>query len=112
MALVLPFWRFILTKAVQVAVLLIRGKKMDDKDLVGGALGAQGAYDVAFKGGALVAELDYTPVGGVKTKLSVALDAVIVLNALKAAIPGHFDDAIIDAAIGLLTGAPVPPAAA
>ncbi len=103
-ALVIPFWRFIFTWMAKLAILLLKGKKMDDKDLVSGKVGDKGAYDVAFKGGALVGEFDFSPAPGVVAKMQVALDAEIVLVAIKNAIPGHFDDAIIDAAIALLKG--------
>lgn len=62
--------------------------------IVGGALGSVGKYDVAFKGGQLVAEVDVNEgpfVGG----LVVKLDAGKVLDALAAAVPGSIDDAVI-----------------
>lgn len=77
---------------------------MVDKDLVNGVVGSEGKYDICFKGGKLCAEVDYVGKqleGGVVLKL----DAGAVLDALAKAIPGTFDDTIINLAKGLLLGA-------
>ncbi len=62
-------------------------------DLVGGQIGPEVSYDVKFEGGKLIASLAYDK--GVS--VNVALDAKVVLEALKVAIPGSIDDAIISA---------------
>jgi hypothetical protein len=67
---------------------------MEDKEFAQGNLGQVGKYDVAFKDGALVIEVDANvPVGS--AGLLVKVDASKVLDAIAAAIPGKVDDAII-----------------
>ncbi len=68
---------------------------MEDKDLVGGNLGSVGKYDVAFKGGQLVAEVDAN-IGSSSAGIVVKIDAKQILDAIKAKIPGQIDDAIIN----------------
>ena len=72
-----------------------------EKDLVDGKIGANGSYDVEFKGGKLSASVSYD-LKGVEGTLKLAIGAEAVLLALKEAIPGHFEDSAIDAAIALL----------
>lgn len=73
-----------------------------EKDIVDGKIGDKGAYDVEFKGGKLVAKVEYEVVGGVKGSLLVELGAEAVFGALKKAIPGEIDDKILDGALALL----------
>ncbi len=67
---------------------------MEDKELVGGALGSVGKYDVAFKEGSLVIEVDANVAVG-SAGLVVKVGAKSVLDAISKAIPGQIDDAII-----------------
>lgn len=72
-----------------------------EAQILEGALGKLGKYDVEFKDGKLCLALEYD--GGVADAgIVVKIDAESVLVALKNTIPGHFDDAIIDGAIALL----------
>lgn len=66
-----------------------------EKDLLDGKLGELGMYDVEFKGGKLVAKVAASK-SGVSAGVELSVDAELVLNALKAAIPGQIDDAVID----------------
>ena len=72
-----------------------------EKDLVSGDIGSVAKYDVAFKSGALCAELDFAK-SGCSAGLIVKIDAEAIIAAIKAAIPGHFEDAVLDAAVALL----------
>ncbi len=74
-----------------------------EQDIVAGNLGTVGKYDVAFKDGSLVGEMDASLALG-SVGLVIKFDAGAVLDALKAAIPGHFDDVLIDGAKALLLG--------
>lgn len=73
---------------------------MEDKELVQGQAGAV-AYDVKFSEGKLVVSEGVEALG---LKNVTSVDASLVLDALKAAIPGHFDDVVIDAAKAILLG--------
>lgn len=76
---------------------------MDDKEIAQGNIGTVGKYDVAFKDGQLVMEMDAT-YGVGSTGLIQKVSAKEVLEALKKAIPGTVDDAVfnvIEAALGL-----------
>lgn len=64
-----------------------------EADLVKGAVGSVGKYDVAFKEGKLVIEVD-AEVGVGTAGLVIKLDAVHVMDALSQAIPGALDDAV------------------
>jgi hypothetical protein len=66
-----------------------------EADIVDGKIGSMGAYDVEFKGGKLQAKLVFShPVGEATVNIAIGSDAVI--EALKAAIPGKVDDAILE----------------
>lgn len=70
-------------------------------ELAQGQIGASGNYKLEFKEGKLQAEILGTSdmvEGGIVLKIK----AEAVLEALKNAIPGHFDDALIDGAKALL----------
>lgn len=74
-----------------------------DQDLVGGSLGSIGKYDIAFKSGQLVIEVD-AAAKAVSAGLVVKVDGKQVLDALAKAIPGTIDDSImglIESALGL-----------
>lgn len=76
---------------------------MENKDLVDGKLGSVGTYDVAFKDGALVVAITENDKFGA-TSITRSIPAKQVLDALKAAIPGQIDDAVIntiEVALGL-----------
>lgn len=76
---------------------------MDNKEIAQGQVGSVGKYDVEFKDGKLVAEID-AAAGPLEAGLLVKLDAGKVLDALAKAIPGTFDDAIIGVAKAALLG--------
>lgn len=72
---------------------------MDDKDLISGAIGTVGKWDIALVGNKLVAKLDAShPLGsaGLVIELDAGAVAKLVLEKVKAAIPGQLDDAIIN----------------
>lgn len=74
---------------------------MEDKNFASGQVGSEAKYDVAFKEGKLCAELVYD--GAVaEAGVVVKIKGAAVLDAIKAAIPGHFDDVLIDEAKELL----------
>jgi hypothetical protein len=62
-------------------------------ELAKGSLGSVGKYDMAFKGGQLVVELDAGVSFG-SAGLVLKLDAAAVIDALAGAIPGSIDDAV------------------
>lgn len=66
-----------------------------EKDIVEGQIGPHAKYDVEFKQGALrgFIEADF---GVVKGKFEVSFPADGVIDAIKKAIPGQIDDAILD----------------
>ena len=65
-----------------------------EKDIVDGQIGEIGSYDVEFKEGKLLAKIGLEKVGlGVNLQVSINSDAVI--EAIKKAIPGQIDDAIL-----------------
>jgi hypothetical protein len=74
-----------------------------EKDILDGKLGQLGSYDLEFKGGKLVFKLEaaHAPVG-VSGGFFVQVGAKAVFEALKRAIPGQIDDAILDGALNLL----------
>lgn len=75
--------------------------------IAGGQLGAVGKYDVEFKAGQLVIEADAVK-GASSAGIIVKIDARQVLDALKAAIPGQIDDAVINVLeMALLPAPPV-----
>lgn len=66
-----------------------------DQEIVQGDIGSVGKYDVEFKEGKLVAEIDAGAGDGLVTAgLVVKLDAGKVLDAIAKAIPGTIDDAV------------------
>lgn len=67
-----------------------------EKDIVEGPIGTVGKYDVEFKGGKLVAKIDAKPSEGVQAGIFVEVEASVVLDALKKAIPGTVDDVVFD----------------
>lgn len=72
-------------------------------ELAEGQIGKEGKYGVKFEQGKLCAEVDYVGADA-SAGVVVKIDAANVLDALASAIPGHFDDAILAAAKGLLAG--------
>lgn len=60
-------------------------------EIVGGSIGSAVKYKVEFKGGALLVEID-APAG---ISNVTKIPALAVLEALKAAVPGTLDDAVI-----------------
>jgi hypothetical protein len=84
---ILGIFRFIVSK--------FKGDKKMEKDIIEGNLSPSIKYDVEFKGGALVAMVDYVgPYAGAGVKVS--LPAEVILSALQKAIPGKIDDAFIE----------------
>lgn len=71
-----------------------------EKELAAGPIGSDGHYKVEFKNGALRAEAGYDK--GVKSALVIEIPADYVLDALKNAIPGQVDDAVIELIKGAL----------
>lgn len=73
-----------------------------EKDLAEGKIGDAGSYDVEFKDGKLVAKVglakDAVPGVSVHGDLSVEVSARAVIEALKKAIPGVIDDAVLELA--------------
>jgi hypothetical protein len=67
-----------------------------EKDIIDGNLGDKGSYDVEFKGGKLVAKVSYSVIDGVKGSAEIEVGADAVLEALKKAIPGEIDDALLN----------------
>jgi hypothetical protein len=72
---------------------MVKEKKMD-AEIAQGPIGSVGKYDVAFKDGQLVVEVDAS-LGASSAGLIVKVDAAQILDALTAAIPGTIDDAIV-----------------
>lgn len=64
-------------------------------DIVEGNIGNVGKYDVEFKEGKLVA-LVSAQVGFADAEFALKIGAEQVLDALKKAIPGEYDDVILD----------------
>ena len=65
-----------------------------EKDIVEGKIGEVGAYDLEFKEGKLQFKVGVEKVG-LEAELKLAIGAAAVLEAIKKAIPGQVDDAII-----------------
>lgn len=72
-----------------------------EKDLVSGNLGKDAKYDVAFKEGKLVLELD-ADFGLLTGGVVVKVDASSVIDAIEKAIPGQLDDAVLEMLKGAL----------
>lgn len=70
-------------------------------DIVEGNIGSVGKYDVEFKEGKLVCEVS-AQVGFADAGFVLKIGAEQVLDALKKAIPGDYDDVIIDMAKKLI----------
>ncbi len=66
-----------------------------EKDIVDGKIGELGSYDVEFKGGKLLAKAGIAK-AGVSGSVEIAIDSDVILDALKAAVPGQIDDVLID----------------
>ena len=66
---------------------------MENKEIAEGAIGSVGKYDVAFKDGAFVVEVDASIAVG-SAGMVIKVDSEKVIDALCAAIPGKIDDAI------------------
>lgn len=76
-----------------------------EKDIVDGKIGEFGAYDVEFKEGALKAKANISAMAGpveIDGQLTISLGAKALGDAIKKAIPGQVDDAIIDLMVGAL----------
>lgn len=72
-----------------------------EKEIVAGEIGSEANYKVEIKEGKLQASLVYQgKQAGVGANVNIGIGAV--LDAIKEAIPGHFDDALIDGAKKLL----------
>lgn len=69
-----------------------------EMDIVDGQIGNIGAYDVEFKAGKLVAKVNASAGGVADVALVVTVGAEQVIEALKKAIPGTIDDAILEIA--------------
>lgn len=64
-------------------------------EIVQGPIGEVGSYDVKFLGGKLIAKVDANlPMGSAGVILEIS--AANVIDAIKAAIPGQIDDAILE----------------
>lgn len=78
-----------------------------EKEIAEGAIGTVGHYDLAFKEGKLSLKLGMSKDLGlisVKSDNEIGIPARAVMEAIKAAIPGHFEDGLLDAAVKLLEG--------
>jgi hypothetical protein len=72
-----------------------------DKDLISGKIGSEGTYDIAFKGGNVVAVISYDGAElGAQVTLTVKSKAG--LEKLKQLIPGQIPTEIIDVIEGAL----------
>lgn len=72
-----------------------------EKDIAEGQIGSVGSYDVEFKGGKLTAKVSLSKEGefaNAKADITLDIPARQVLEALKRAIPGTLDDAILELA--------------
>lgn len=75
-----------------------------EKEIVEGKIGTVGAYDVEFKNGMLVAKVGGSHEIGLTVAVEVSVSAHAVLAAIKKAIPGQIDDAILDVLEAALVG--------
>lgn len=66
-----------------------------DLDIVEGAIGNVGKYDIEFRGGNLVVEVTAKVAVG-DAGLLVKVDSGSLIDAIKKAIPGVVDDAILE----------------
>lgn len=66
-----------------------------EKDIAAGKLGNVGEYDLEFKNGMLSLSVK-ADAGPLKAGLSIELGADAVIDALKVAIPGTLDDALLE----------------
>ncbi len=74
-----------------------------DKDLISGKIGSEGSYDVAVKGGNVVATINYDS-AEIGAAVTLTIKSKAGLEKLKELIPGQIDDAIIsviEEALGL-----------
>lgn len=76
-----------------------------EKDIVDGKIGDFGSYDLEFKGGKLVfvTKVEWS---GIFAEVQTGLAAEALGAALKKAIPGAVDDAIIDVIVLALKSIP------
>lgn len=70
-------------------------------EVLQGPIGPETKYNVKIEGGKVVAEITYAG-ALLGAELTVSLDALAVLDAIAAKIPGHFDDLAIEGAKLLL----------
>lgn len=77
---------------------------MVEKDFAQGNIGSVGKYDVAFKSGQMVLEIDAVA-GASSAGLIIKIDAAQVMDAIAKAIPGTVDDAVIGLVKAALIGA-------
>lgn len=74
-----------------------------DLEIVEGKIGEVGAYDVELKAGKLTAKIGITgPAGAVSGEMVVSIDGALLLDKIKAEIPGEVDDAFINILKGVL----------
>lgn len=66
-----------------------------EAEIAGGKLGDKGLYKLEFKEGKLCVEVTYDH-AIVDAGIVVKLDAESVIEAIKKAIPGQIDDAVLD----------------
>lgn len=74
-----------------------------DKDLISGKIGTEGTYDIALKGGNVVAVIAYDS-AEIGAQVTLTVKSKAGLEKLKELIPGQIDDAIItviEEALGL-----------
>lgn len=72
-----------------------------EKDIIDGPIGNIGSYDVEFKGGYLVGKVAINTkalgdVVEIESAVAIKLAADAVIDAIKKAIPGEIDDAILE----------------
>lgn len=70
-------------------------------DVVDTKLGSEGSLDIKLEGGKLVISISHVHASG-ELSLMVKEDVKYFLEKLKAAIPGKFDDIVIDVVEGVL----------
>lgn len=81
---------------------------MEDKDLVGGKVGSVGKYDLAFKAGQLVIEVD-AGIGASSAGLVLKVDAKQVLDAIGKL--GSIEESVVKVLEAALLPAPAAPSA-
>lgn len=65
------------------------------EDLVKGAIGSEGSYDVDFKDAKVILNVSYAG-DQAQASLSLSVSIDLLMDKIKDKIPGQIDDAVID----------------